>query len=397
MVSYGNRQPPETMKKKTAFLLPALALAATLAGSRAQETPPAPAPAPAPPAPAGAIRLTGPFTHKNLAVYLVHAPDQAAGTRIDTLREAMEKKSVVVHETGRVNQLLIENKSPDTYLFIHAGDIVKGGKQDRTLSNSFVLAPASKPLPVESLCVEHARWARRGGEQTGTFSESNKSVNSKALKIASRGRKKDQGKVWKEVAKSQEKLSRNIGKKVNSEVSETSLQLALEDKDLARLAKEYTEAIARQIPSTEGVTGYAFAINGEFNSADAYLHNALFRKLWAQRLEAAASEAIAELTPREKPVAHPASEAVLALLQAAGKPRPATEKLPGGNTLQTRETPAQAKQPGTLLFDSLYEDTAWRGLAHRNTLTTQAEPETPAPAVPRPPQPQRRQPPSRQH
>lgn len=59
-------------------------------------------------APAADFRITGPYTHDNLSVFLLHSPGNQAGTKLLTLQEAMEQQKVAVYETGQVNQLAIE-------------------------------------------------------------------------------------------------------------------------------------------------------------------------------------------------------------------------------------------------------------------------------------------------
>src|SRR6185436_19044199 len=81
--------------------------------------------------------ISGPYVHENLAVYFVHGAS-APGPVPLTLQEALAKGSVQVIETGRVNELEIENTGAEQ-VFIQAGDIVKGGKQDRVLTVSFML------------------------------------------------------------------------------------------------------------------------------------------------------------------------------------------------------------------------------------------------------------------
>src|SRR5687767_9162138 len=98
-------------------------------------------------------KVTGPFTHENLTLYLIHGPDGITGDYL-TLEEAMRDKKVVVRETGNVSELAVENIS-NSPVYIQSGDIVKGGKQDRTLANDLVLAPKSKKVPIASFCVEH--------------------------------------------------------------------------------------------------------------------------------------------------------------------------------------------------------------------------------------------------
>ena len=52
-----------------------------------------------------------------------------------------------------MNELAVENNSADT-VFIQVGDIVRGGNQDRMITN-FILSPHSGKLPIDAFCVEH--------------------------------------------------------------------------------------------------------------------------------------------------------------------------------------------------------------------------------------------------
>src|SRR5687768_12149556 len=99
-----------------------------------------------------AQRLSGPHVHQNLAVYFIHG-ESAAGPVPLTLEEAMVKGEVQVIETGQVNELKIENTGGEE-VFIQAGDIVKGGRQDRVLMVSLLLKPHSGQVPISSFCVE---------------------------------------------------------------------------------------------------------------------------------------------------------------------------------------------------------------------------------------------------
>ena len=106
-------------------------------------------------------RLSGPAVHGNLAIYFVHGQSRSGPIPL-TLAEALAKKTIEVREIGEVNELQVENKGAEE-IFIQAGDIVKGGQQDRVLSVSLVLKPHSGPLKIASFCVEQGRWSARGG------------------------------------------------------------------------------------------------------------------------------------------------------------------------------------------------------------------------------------------
>ena len=102
------------------------ALVVGLAALGGRLAPSGPAAAPAP-----GWALSGPFIHQNLAVYLIHGRDVHPGTKFLTLQEALAAKQVIVHETGAVNELQLENVSSEFEVFIQAGDIVKGGRPRR--------------------------------------------------------------------------------------------------------------------------------------------------------------------------------------------------------------------------------------------------------------------------
>jgi len=56
-----------------------------------------------------------------------------------------------------VNALTVENTGKDE-VFVQAGDIVKGGQQDRVLSVDLLLPPRSGEVTIAAFCVEHGRW-----------------------------------------------------------------------------------------------------------------------------------------------------------------------------------------------------------------------------------------------
>lgn len=251
-------------------------------------------------------QLSGPYTYQNLSVFLIHGPGKARpgrrnhpGKHYMSLAEALEKDMVTIHETGDVNQLAATNHSDTAYIFIQSGDMVKGGRQDRTLSQDIVLAPRAKKVPLDSFCVEQGRWSKRGKEESDRFSSSTKGLSSKELKLAAK-QAKSQGAVWEAVAKEQEKLARNIGKSVRNSTSATSLQLTLEDKQVKQKGQRYIEALLPIGRNEKDAAGFAFAVNGRFNCADIYGDPALFQKLWPKLLEAASYESLSLYDDRKE-------------------------------------------------------------------------------------------------
>jgi len=153
-------------------------------------------------------RISGPYTHKNLTVFLVHGKDLLHGRNFLTLQEALAQKKVRVYETKDVNELAIRNFS-DQDVYVQAGDIVRGGEQDRMISIDFIVPPRSGRMPIAAFCVESGRWSKRGEEQAAYFSSSENFAATKELKLAAK-RANSQEAVWENVSVAQEKLSRNV-------------------------------------------------------------------------------------------------------------------------------------------------------------------------------------------
>jgi hypothetical protein len=116
-------------------------------------------------------RLSGPYTHKNLTIFLIHGNSGDSRKGFLTLQEALEQKKVRVYETKDVNELAIENLSSED-IYVQAGDIVKGGQQDRMLGVDLIVPPRSGKIPIAAFCVEQGRWSRRGNEQVAVFGSS---------------------------------------------------------------------------------------------------------------------------------------------------------------------------------------------------------------------------------
>jgi hypothetical protein len=237
-------------------------------------------------------RLSGPYTQGNLTVFLIHGKDKLKGQTFLTLEEALIQKKVIVRETREVNQLTIENVSTEE-VYVQSGDIVKGGAQDRMLVVDLILPPRSGRISISAFCVENGRWSQRGNEAATVFSSSKNTVASREVKLAAK-LKSSQTEVWKEVSVAQDKLSANVGARVNGDASPTSLQLALENKEVQKTADDYVNGLSQIVNGKTDVIGYVFAINGKVNSADVYASSTLFKKLWPKLLKASAIEAVAE-------------------------------------------------------------------------------------------------------
>jgi ARG/rhodanese/phosphatase superfamily protein len=294
-------------------------------------------------------RVSEPAVHGNLAVYFVHGKSQSGPVPL-TLQEALAKKVVEVREIGNVNELQVRNTGKEE-IFIQAGDIVKGGQQDRVLSVSLVLPPRSGPIPISSFCVEAGRWSARGTEDKQKFSSADAALPSRNAKLEMAGAKPEkaaptdpapvaarQDKIWKSVKEIQGKLSTKLGAPVEAAASQTSLQLSLENERLKHEQADYITALQPAGERDDDIVGFVFAVNGKVNSADIYPSNALFRKMWPKLLRASITEAIGERDGAAGPV--PTTGAVSSFITSAD--RAGAVQTSGGEKVQVRKRESDA-------------------------------------------------------
>jgi hypothetical protein len=150
------------------------------------------------------------YTFQNLRLYPIRAK---AGFRQETanlgyyvsLQDAISSDKVLITESSRggtVNTLLVRNLSEDT-LFIMAGEILQGGKQDRVVARDMLIPPNSGRLNLPVYCVERGRWEYKGNENDQKFKTYYGVANEHLRDLIDH--KKSQGDIWKEVSKSNQR------------------------------------------------------------------------------------------------------------------------------------------------------------------------------------------------
>ena len=294
------------------------------------------------------MRVTGPFDHKSLSVFFLH--DESRGGAVPlSLHEALQDGSFRINETGNIHQLNIDNRS-SADVFVQAGDIVKGGRQDRVLGVSMVVPAKSDRVPISAYCVESGRWGSRGYEDQGRFTSSlhaffsprarsalrrsAMSFNPAAKRFSDRDYSSFQRNVWDEVASTQSSLSQSLHSDIRSPSSPTSLDLSLGQADLHSARGEYIDRIAMAGRDDPSITGTFFALNGAVHSGETYPWNGLFSKMWDKNLNASIMEAM-RYSPdgRNTPPTQDAIEAMLRQTEAGTESR---HPLPLGSWLRQR-------------------------------------------------------------
>ncbi|MEL6676599.1 MAG: DUF6569 family protein [Bacteroidota bacterium] len=248
-------------------------------------------------------KISPAYAYEHLQVFMLEKQEEITDEQYLPLQEAMQQKKVRIKETGTVNQLSIDNLSNQP-IYIQSGDIVKGGKQDRTLAYDMIIPPKAKNVPLNSFCVEQGRWRKRGQEAVDQFGSNEYMLSSKELRMAARYHG-NQSQVWNEVSATQRKLSLNLSKSstdtviVSDSRSGSSLQLSLENKDLKQAQEEMSRKLKPLLTQHPQALGVAFAINGEIYGVELYNQRALFEAMWPKLLQSMITEALATSTQEQ--------------------------------------------------------------------------------------------------
>jgi len=233
-----------------------------------------------------AYRITGPYAHANLAVFLIHSANQDARDFI-TLDQGLKDGTVKITEKGegQVSELVLENQG-DLPLFLQEGDRVKGGKQDRTIASSFVIPPRSGRTPLPAFCIEEGRWS--GADYAGFTVTSNAAFAPKEVRQAAK-LLADQGEVWENV-RAQKAAAVVIG--LTPQSTTTSLNETLDSPEVQRLSDEFANALSGVLKHHRDAVGVAIVLNGEIEEVNIYPNHDLLGKLYPRLLQSYALAAV---------------------------------------------------------------------------------------------------------
>jgi hypothetical protein len=226
------------------------------------------------------------FKYKNLVLYPIMGGDKFLHSvnvsNYMLLEEALKQKKVKIIENedagGEVNKLFIENISRDT-VFIMAGEVVKGGKQDRVISDDRVLEPKSGKIPIEVYCVEHNRWTYRSDRNFNQYhSLSTNSVRKSAAVD------KNQSTVWQKVAEVTEK---------QDATTSTGTYTALSNsKKLNTELPLYTQFFNNAFSKIPNCVGFVGVSGDKIIGCDIFADNSIFKKQLRNLLQSYCTEAI---------------------------------------------------------------------------------------------------------
>lgn len=230
-----------------------------------------------------------------------HIVEHAQLANFKNLKEAMDIQGFRITEkkpygrfddAGAINSLTVQNKSQDT-VYLMAGDVVKGGNQDRVLAQDMVLPPRTL-ASIEVFCVEQNRWHYRdAGEQEETekqkkdrkvfaFSGYYNVVSNNIRRTVKY--EKNQNSVWAAVGD----LTMN-----NKASSTTGTYTALEEsKDYTIERNRYLAFFEDKMDNVDNVIGMVVVSGNKVLGTDIFNHPNLFKKQYKVLLHSYVTDAV---------------------------------------------------------------------------------------------------------
>lgn len=239
------------------------------------------------------------FTFKNLRIYPIKAKEnfneqQKNYGNYTSLESALKEEKIEISEksingnSDEVNKLFVENKSKDTIVLL-SGEIVKGGKQDRTLSDDIVLLPGKGKIDLDVFCVEQGRWIEKENNQVAGKPMEEKKFKMSTTIVKPSVRKnamiaKEQSKVWDKVEE--------VNVKANN-TTETSAYTAFDENiDYQKQEKEYLDFYKSKLKNNNSIIGVVAVSGDKVIGCDIFATRNLFENAWTKLLSSYVNEAI---------------------------------------------------------------------------------------------------------
>lgn len=251
------------------------------------------------------LRIGAGLALGSITVFPIFAESQQDLGPMVSLQRALAEKTAEVREHGAdddeaedratVGKLVLENRG-DKPIFVLAGTIVKGGKQDRQIGQDFIVA-AHSVASVDAFCVEHGRWdASREGVTTGGKFEAVAQLATAKVRAAGQY-KENQGEVWSEVAS----VNAAHGKQAPSGTLLASVDDGELKKQREQLARRIDTGLRAAQPSA-ALVGMAYAVHGKVKGVRWFANRDLFAMFQDVLVNSAAMDAISTAPEANAPV-----------------------------------------------------------------------------------------------
>jgi hypothetical protein len=259
------------------------------------------------------------ITFNNLTLYLIESKETLTEHYI-TLEEALDKDLVILHdnyegEADAPKTLTITNRS-NSYIFLMAGDLCRGGYCDRALVEDFILKPQAAEVSINSIPIGFSN-RNYGLECSPVFTDSKHLLCSLRMKCACRIRPY-QAKLWDEICNFRDSLEQYLNKYSKGQKKWLSIVSSITDKTMQKAVRAYVRSVEPEFLVNRHAVGFVAAINGRIVSMESFGSPALFAATRHKLLESLAVEAFIE-SLKQWSFSHPAHVEVKQLLAATSK------------------------------------------------------------------------------
>jgi hypothetical protein len=225
-----------------------------------------------------------PLRYEQLIVFPLEstgkAPYGQLPAELATLDEALHEGYLTITEVGagRVNEVYVDNTS-GRYVFMMAGEVIAGAKQDRMISHDTLVPPKSGRIVVGVYCTERGRWS----DTAAAFGASGIGVypGLRATAIASGS----QSAVWDEIRRKRASAA--------ASAPTEALRSIQTDARVQRRIQSYRESQLGKLPETSPrVVGAVVFTRWGVSAVDLFGSHDLLRRLWGKLLDSYAMEAV---------------------------------------------------------------------------------------------------------
>ncbi|HET6428406.1 MAG TPA: DUF6569 family protein [Phycisphaerae bacterium] len=227
-----------------------------------------------------------------LTVFPVVLTDSHRLGDVLTMDQALRRGVLVIEEleSAQVGRARFVNKSSRQMIFLMAGEVVTGGRQNRTLTTDALLAPDSATI-LPMYCVQKGRWEGKA-DFGGHNYVAPQAVRERAAQKAG------QDETWAEVARA----NRRLGSATASE----DLAEAMASPENLRQLDELRKRITPRLP--EGCVGVVVSDGGRIVGADLFNDPDLFAAMRDKVLNSYLSQYHLGAAPEHRIVPEPPSQ-----------------------------------------------------------------------------------------
>lgn len=217
-----------------------------------------------------------PRYYQGFAVYPLYHPEGSRSRHYIGMDAVLRRGELELRERndGVVSEILASSSS-DRFVFLMAGEILMGGKQNRILRSDVLLSPGCRDIVLSAYCVEKGRWRETHG--TGFLSEGYLSSSGVRATAAEGG---SQEEIWGEV----DQALRLQG--VRSETSDHALVYqSSEYRERADEYKRRCRPVLRRDP-----VGLVIVRGGHIAGAEIFVDSNLLEQYWGKIVDSYLSD-----------------------------------------------------------------------------------------------------------